>query len=506
MKVLFISAEVAPYSFIGGLAQVSFFLPRALKKLGVDIRIFTPKYGTFNEKLYPTQMVYKGLKVPTGEKPDSGYPQELICNIKTLKVQKKDEPVVYFLENMEYYEKRANVYNYSDDHIRFGLLSRAALEFVKKHEFIPDTIHANDWHSSYILNYLRHSYQDNPTLKKIATLLSIHNLYHGISFDHDHASEMDFDDGKGSLASFFSDRFLKQNPLKRGIVNADIINTVSRTYAHEILTEEYAPYLYNLFRELRGKLFGILNGLDYQEFNPSSDKIIKKNYSSSNIRPRQENKSDLQQEFGLNLSPRTPLLAFYGRLDGQKGLDLILETIDFVLTELDVQLVIVGSGDDYYRDFFSSLEKKYPGRVGTHLMFDSSLPKKIISGADILLMPSLFEPGGIVAMEAQRYGCVPVARSTGGLADSIENFDSLSHKGTGFTFRTYSAMGFMTAIVRALETYHSPNIWNKIIVQAMKKNFSWDNSAHQYLELYQKTCKFRSLALLSRPHFDFSKL
>ena len=494
MKVLFVSAEVAPYSSVGGLSQVSYFLSKALKKNRVDIRIFTPKYGIINSKQFPTKRLIEGLKVPTGENHGSNQPRELICNICTPLYSSKEDPRVYFLENMEYYENRTNVYNYADDHIRFGLLSRGALEFIKTREFVPDLIHCNDWHSGYLINYLRNSYSEDSLLKKIAALFSLHNLYQG-SFDFEHASEMDFDDGKSQLAPFFNDRFHKQNALKRGVIYADVINTVSETYSREILTEEYGGRLHNLFKELRGKLYGVLNGLDYNDFNPRNDKIIKQNYGLSNFKLRAENKIDLQKEFDLQISPETPILAVSGRLSEQKGLGLIMETIEFLLNEMDIQFIALGTGDNKYLDFFSELEKKFPKKVGTHLMKNFALPRKIFAGSDFILMPSQYEPGGIVALEAMRYGCIPVARETGGLADSIVNFNFGEKDGTGFTFKEFSKLSFLTAVVRALEVYKNKDVWNKIVQRAMKQDFSWDYTAKQYLELYQKAIKIRKEVL-----------
>lgn len=471
MNVLFVSAEVAPFSFVGGLAQVTYFLSKALLKKGLDVRIFTPKYGTINEEKYPMKMLVKGMRVPTGEPAESVHPSELVCNVKVFNEKKKGEPTVYFLENMEYYEQRANVYGYSDDHIRFALLSRGALEFFKSGYFEPNIVHVNDWHSSYLIDMMEEEDEADGKegkVNKIARLLSMHNLHQGI-FDYQHASEMDFDDGKSKLAPFFTERFFKQNPLRRGIMYADVINTVSETYAQQILTEEYGAGLQNLLKELRGKLFGILNGLDYNDFNPSTDKIIKKNFSSKNLKARVENKLDLQKQFGLEVSPDKPLLAFWGRLDLQKGINLISEVMPFVLSELDVQLIILGPADDYFRDFFSKLEKDHPGKVGTHLMFNAQLARKFMSGADILLMPSKYEPGGIVAMEAIRYGCVPVVRSTGGLADSIVDYDPVKNEGTGFMFKNFARESFLVALVRALETFKNKNEWNKIVRRGIKK-------------------------------------
>jgi starch synthase len=475
MKVLFVCAEAAPYSAVGGLAQVAHFLPRSLKKAGVDIRVFTPKYASINNDLLRVESEIDGLNVT-----------DIICNVKVLRHQKKDEPIVYFLENKEYYEQRANVYNYSDDHIRFGLLSKAALEFIKVSDFVPDVIHINDWHTGYLANYLRTEYKDDPKLSGISTVFSIHNLYQGV-FDFDHASEMDYDDGKGPLESFFNERFIKQNALKRGIIHSDLINTVSQIYSRELLTEEYAPKLYKLFKELRSKFYGVMNGLDYQSFDPKKDKVIKAHYSTYDLTARQENKVDLQHEFNLESSQHTPVLAIVGRLDEQKGLDLVMETIDFILKECKAQLVVCGPGDPRHRDFFANLEKEHPGIVGTHLMFDATLPRKIFAGADMILMPSKYEPGGIVAVEAMRYGCIPIVRATGGLADSVVDYDPTLSTGTGFAFKNFSAMSFLTAVVRALETYKNKAIWTKIMKRAMEQDFSWDKSAKKYLDLYKRS-------------------
>jgi starch synthase len=491
LKVLFVSAEVTPFSAVGGLAQVAYFLPKALKKQDIDIRVFTPKYGSINSAQLDTTEVIKDLRVPTGEDNHSSHPQELICNVKVLKTPNPENPIIYFLENMEYYEQRANVYNYSDDHIRFGLLSRAALEFVRQGDFVPDIIHVNDWHTGYLPNYLKNAYKDDEKLQKISTLFSVHNLYQGV-FDFDHASEMDFDDGKGYLGSFFSDRFFKQNALKRGVIHADLVNTVSQTYSRELLTETYAPKLHNLFRELRSKFFGALNGLDYDSFDPQKDSVIKRHYSLTNLEDRQANKVDLQKDLNLEVSQHAPLLAIVGRLDDQKGLDLVMETIDFILTEFKVQLVICGPGDNKYRDFFLELEKNHPGMVGTQLMFDNTLPRKIYAGADMILIPSRYEPGGIVALEALRYGCIPVVRATGGLADSVVDYDPTLSTGTGFSFKTYSAMSFLATVVRALETYKDKASWQKIIIRAMEQDFSWDKSAKKYLSLYHRAIESHS--------------
>jgi len=481
LKVLFVCAEVAPFSSVGGLSQVAHALSKSLKKLGVDIRIFTPKYASVDPLKYSTKTLISDFKVPSGDD------KFIDCAIESYQLPEKNGVPIYFLANKEYYEKRANVYNYSDDHIRFGLLSKAAIEFIKAGNFIPDIVHTNDWHTGYLIDFLRNSeeYKNDQTLKKVATILSIHNIYQGV-FDFANASEMDQDDGKSPLEPLFSDKLIKQNSLKRGVMYADLVNTVSETYVQELLDAEYGGGLENLFRELKGKLYGILNGLDTEELNPETDVIIKQKFSIGSINLRTKNKLDLQKRFNLENNSEIPLIAYSGRLDQQKGLDLLVKEFEYIVNDLGTQMIILGGGQRDYVQFFSEMEKKYPGKVGTHLMRDFTLPRKIFAGADMILIPSKYEPGGIIATEALRYGCIPVVRATGGLADSVVNYDPRLDSGYGFTFKQFSSRGLLTAVVRAIETYKNQNVWKKIIKRAMQQDFSWKKSAQKYIDLYKK--------------------
>lgn len=494
LKILMVAAEVAPFSSVGGLSQVMYFLPRALKKMGHDVRVFTPKYGKLDEKEFKLKIAVKGVKIPTGSRGQ----RKLVCNVKTYDGGARD-PKVYFLENMEYYEKRDSVYGYSDDHIRFALLSRGALEFLRKGPWIPDVVHVNDWHTGYLVNDLRTRYANESRLSRVAALLSIHNLHQGV-FDFGEASDLDFDDGKGKLAGLFLDRLYKQNSLKRGIIYADAVCTVSETHSREIMTKEFGAGLHNLIKEVRTKVFGILNGLDYTEYDPKTDKLIKKNYSLANLEDRLINKKDLQKEFNLEVNPKIPVLSMIGRLDNQKGLDLVLEVLPFVLKEYKVQFITMGGGDPYFRDFFLKLEKKYPKNVGTHLMSNFTLPRKIFAGTDLLLLPSRWEPGGIVAIEGMRYGSVPLVRKTGGLADSVSEFNINTGEGTGFTFEKYHSLAFMGAITRALMVYQQPKKWKKLVRNCMRQDFSWDKAAHHYEDVYSRAIEFRRQQLKKSPH------
>src|SRR3989344_541187 len=430
LKILFVAAEVAPFASVGGLSQVMYFLPKALKKLGHEVAVFMPKYGTIDENKFKIKPFINKLIIPTGE--TQGL-TKIICNVK-VRQGNKFEPTIYFLENTEYYEKRANVYSYSDDPTRFALLSRGAIEFLRQSQWQPDIIHANDWHTGYLANYLRTTYVDEKKLKAIALLFTIHNLALQGVVDFRYMSPLDFDDGKGELVPLLSEKLRKHNALKRGIIYADVVNTVSERYSREILTSEYGQGLDQLLKEVRAKVYGVLNGLDYDDFNPATDKLIKKNFTLKTLPQRVTNKIDLQKEFNLPIDPEIPILAMSCRLSEQKGLDLVVKTLPFLLKERPLQFILLGIGENKYREFFTKLETEFPEQVGTHLMANWQLPRKIFAGADILLMPSKFEPGGIVIIEGMRYGAVPIVRATGGLADIVTDFDIEKSTGNGFVF------------------------------------------------------------------------
>lgn len=483
LKVLFVAAEVHPYATVGGLGMIVFSLARALKKMGVDCRIFMPKYGSIDEKKYKTEMIFEGLKVPTDETAEER--KFLICNVKAHLPAEPDVPI-YFLENMEYYEKRSNVYGYSDDPTRFTLLSRGLLEFLRHSDWLPDVINCADWHTGALSNYLKTVYKDDPVLSKIKTVFSIHNLAHQGVFDHRFVSQMDFDDGKSQISSLFSEKLEKQNFMKRGIIYSDSVNTVSETYAQEIMTPEYGEKLDDLLKEVRTKVFGILNGLDYEQMNPATDKLIPFNFSISNLTGRIKNKTHLQKEFNLECLQDTPILGMVTRLDEQKGIDLLFPILEILLSEFNCQLVVIGGGEGKYRSFFEEISKKFPKKIGCHLMSDFTLSRHIFAGCDIFLVPSKFEPCGITQMEAMRYGAIPVVRKTGGLADTVEDFDPRKNRGTGFVFEKFNSYALFGTIVRALETYKYKKIWQGLTKRAMLANFSWEASAKKYIALYNK--------------------
>jgi starch synthase len=480
LKVLIVAPEVSPYANVGGFARVTAYLSRALIDLGHDVRLFMPKFGFIDEEKYPMEVVYRGLKVPTGT-PKTPH---LICNVK-LNVIPGGAPT-YFLENMEYYEKRANVYGYSDDPRRWALLSRGALEFLRTQDWSPNIVHCNDWETGFVPNYLRTTYEKDEKLLPISTVFTIHNLmYQGI-FDHRTVSELDFDDGRSQIASFFSERLNKQNFMRRGIIFSDVVNTVSKTYAKEALTPEYGEGLHKLLLEVRSKLYGILNGIDYTEFNPQKDPLLEQNYGVGSLDKRVENKLALQREFDLKEDEDSFTIGFIGRLSKQKGLDLILEILPHFFKEFkDAQFFQVGGGDGDLIDALKKLKSKFPDQVGIHPMPNFTLPRLLFSGCDVMLMPSRFEPSGQVQLEAMRYGCVPIVRGTGGLNDTVINFDPRKNSGTGFVFKDFDAWPFFAKLVQAYGLFQHKKIWKELVERAMKADFSWKASAREYVELYK---------------------
>lgn len=492
MNVLFVSAEVAPFVSVGGLSQVMYFLPKALRKLGHDVRIFTPKYGTMDEtstkKNWSLHTEFSQLVLPVEDAPDTG--KTLICNVKSYK-DKKNKIQTYFLENREYYELRANVYGYKDDHIRFALLSKGVLEWLyqtrEKAKWWPDIIHCNDWHTGYLIDLARRNPRYAQIFKNTKIVYTVHNFSLQGNYDFRYGAKEDFDNGKAQLAPLLSPKIQSQNPLKRGLLYADAVNTVSPTHAVEVMTPEYAGGLDEVLHSVRTKLTGFLNGLDTDKFDPKVDKNIKENFDvNSFIDERISNKKDLQKLFGLPIDTARPLMAFSGRLFEQKGIDLLLEVLPHLLKERsDVQLIVLGTGIERYRLELTVLQKKFPEQVGLHLRPDFRLPRKIFAGADMMLIPSLFEPGGIIALEAMRYGCVPIVRRTGGLNDIVTDFNPNSKSGNGFSFKTIDSWALYGAVIEALTIYSAPNLWKTLVKNCMLSDFSWNHAATEYDAWYK---------------------
>ena len=486
LKILLVGAEAAPYVKIGGLGEVMRSLPRALRDLGHDARVMFPKYAGIDTKNLNLQPEI--LSIPLFSSPADPHGL-LVSNVLKL-IEPDGRITAYLLENAEYYEKRANVYGYKDDTARWVLLSKGVLEFIKQSEWKPDIIVANDWMTGFIPNLLETEYKNDPILSKIATVFIIHNLKHQGMFDQRFISEIDYDSGQGPIPDFFDPNLWKLNGMRRGILYADIISTVSPTYAQEILSPEFGEKLEEILRSRRSRLFGVLNGIDYEESNPETDPKIAFHFNASGLKERLGNKTVLQKKVNLPEDTRKFVVGFVGRLDEQKGISLLMPVIDSLLENLGFQLVLVGTGEDNFRVFFQELQNRHPQQVSVNLMFDADIPKMIFAGADIVLIPSKFEPCGLVQMEAMRYGAIPLVRRVGGLADSVVNYSPEENKGTGFMFDKYDQNAFLITLVRAFETFRFKKEWDKLIKRAMVQDFSWRQSAKEYAKLFQKALTF----------------
>jgi starch synthase len=481
LKILFVATEASPFAKAGGLGDMIFSLALALKKLGQEARIMIPRYGTISPEKYKLKTEVKNLKVPTEQPGSNPY---LVCNVK--KYSSKKLPVFYFLENMEYYEKRTNVYGYSDDHIRWILLCRGVLEFLKNSTWKPNIIVASDWQTGLIPNYLKTAYRQEPILSKIGVVFAIHNLQFQGMCDFKFIQETERDSGKEPIPDFFNPRLTKLNWLLRGAIYSDFITTVSPTYAKEILKPEYGEGLDKIFSENREKIQGILNGVSYEENNPEKSKHIPVNYNLRTIEKRKENKLALQKKFGLPQDNAAFLIAMVSRLAEQKGFDLLEKIIEPLLKNLPLQFIFLGDGESRYKEMIKKVSEKFPEKVKYIFQFDLNLPHLIFGGADALLMPSRFEPCGITQIQAMRYGCVPIVRKTGGLADTVEDFQARKKEGTGFVFTDYEPMDLFLTLARAYTCFTFRNDWKQLIKRVMKKDFSWKKSAKEYLALFEQ--------------------
>lgn len=491
LKILFIAPEAAPFVKAGGLGEVMFALPRSLKQIGYDVRLMIPRYASIDTQKYPLKMEMEELEVPTDAE-NENEPQYLICNVKKFTPLENDAdeaPVTtYFLENQEYYELRSNIYGYADDAIRWALFSRGVLEFLRlSRDWLPDIIFASDWQSGFLVDYLKTVYRENSRLNKIAVIFAIHNLFYQGMFEHRFVSEMDFDAGRAAIPSFFNPRLLKLNMMRRGIMHGDLIVTVSPTYAKEITTSDYGELLDGILRERRSRLYGVLNGIDYKVFNPAENPNVFKHYDIDSLAERPANKLELQNRFGLRQDKNIFMLGIVSRLVEQKGFDILMPVIEPLLGELGFQLMVLGSGDSKYMGFFQDLEKRFRGQAACHLVFDRDLPHLVYAASDAILIPSRFEPSGLNQMEAMAYAAVPIVRRTGGLADSVEDYNPKTNTGTGFVFKEFNPMSLAIAVTRAFEIYKNPLEWQELQKRCLKKDFSWKKSAEEYSRLFHLT-------------------
>ena len=468
MKVLFCSSEAVPFAASGGLGDVAGSLPTALCEEGVEVRVVMPLYAQTKEK-YAEQLEYvTNFNVLLGWR--SQY-----CGLFKLV---KDGVVYYFLDN-EYYFKRNGLYGHYDDGERFAFFSKAILEMLVNIDFEPDIIHTNDWQTALVNLYINVFYRHMPKFYNIKTVFTIHNIAYQGQYG------LDINDAVLGIPREYLHQLEYENCanfMKAAIETADKVTTVSPTYAQEILDPWFSHGLDPLLRERQHKLWGILNGIDYAGYNPKEDKLIVQNFhADAFIKGKAACKAELREIFGLETNDK-PIAAVVSRLVEHKGFDLVKNVAEGLVHE-GYQLVVLGTGEAQYEDFFSYMAYKYPGQVGVKLAFIPALARKIYAGSDMFIMPSKSEPCGLSQMIALRYGTVPIVRETGGLKDSVH--DSQDGFGNGFTFANYNSHELYECCMRAYMGYQNKDGWKQLVKRAMKSDCSWKVSAKEYIRMYE---------------------
>jgi starch synthase len=479
LKILFAASEVVPFAKTGGLADVAGALPKALRELGHDVRIVMPKYQSINDEKFGIKPTKYAVNVDIALYNHRG-------EIYESTVPGTDIPV-YFIDNPEFFHReelyRTPQGEYWDNAERFMFFSRAAVEMIKEIDFKPDVINCNDWHTGLIPVYIKTIYSGDDFYKNIKTVYSIHNIaYQGV-----------FDKYKLLHAGFSWDIFTMDkiefydmvNFMKGGIVYADKVNTVSEKYREEIMTPEFGYNLDGVLKNRDGDVTGILNGIDYSAWDPKTDKLLYNNYSEENIEVKEEVKKKLLAENGLKYVEGVPLIGLVSRLDDQKGLDFIAAIIDDMM-RLNIQFVVLGTGEERYHHLFNHLKSKYPEKLGVNIKFDNKIAHNIYAGSDMFLMPSRFEPCGLGQLISLKYGTVPIVRETGGLADTVKQYNFKTKQGNGFVFPGYNPWDLMHAIRIATDAYKNRTVWKRLMNNGMKQDFAWESSAEHYISLYEK--------------------
>ena len=482
MNVAFVSSEVFPFAKTGGLADVAGALPKELAKLNCEVKVFMPKYNFVDEAKYGLKYCWE-----IGEMPLRVNGITRFVHLHQAKLPDSNVEINFI--DCPHYFFRGQVYtNDFDEDERFILFSKGVIEVLQRLKWTPDIIHCNDWQTGLLPLFVKDNYSWDRMFDKTAFLFTIHNIgYQGVfSKNSLFAGEI-----KGSL--FYPGGPVEKegnvNFMKAGILFSEIVNTVSPTYAKEILTPEYGAGLESVLKSREEDLYGILNGVDYDTWDPSDDKLIPFRYNSQYLSGKTKNKKFLLDHFNMKFKDRTPLIGIISRLVAQKGFDLVAGIIN-QLMELNAQWVILGSGEDKYEQMFNGLLKNYSNKVAVYIGYNNELSHLIEAASDLFLMPSRYEPCGLNQIYSLKYGTVPVVRKTGGLNDTVQDWHeylSMGEKtGTGFSFNDYSENSLFTTIKRAVETYEDKTVWKKIQLNGMNKDYSWNAAAKAYVDLYNK--------------------
>jgi starch synthase len=479
LRVLMVASEAVPFAKTGGLADVVGALPFALKNLGVDVRVLMPYYAAVRQGKLPTLAVARELEVSLGTRLDMAF---------DLMAPESEEYPFYFVQRDEFFD-RSQLYgtprgDYFDNLERFAFFSAAAAPVCRALDFKPHIIHCHDWQSALATVYLRQRWGGDEHLAGARAVFTIHNLAYQGLFAKERFPLLGLD---WSLFNMEGLEFYDQiNLLKGGIVFADAITTVSPRYSQEIQTPEFGYGLEGILTARAAALSGILNGVDYHDWSPEQDQLIPAKFSRDDLSGKAVNKAALMEAFNLDKKlDKAPILAIISRLADQKGFDLVAAALPQLMTR-DLMVVILGTGEEKYHRWLAAEAPKYPGKLGVKIAFDNRLAHLMEAGADMFLMPSRYEPCGLNQIYSMKYGTVPIVRATGGLADTVAPVGHPTIPGTGFLFTDYTPEAFMKAIYTALAAFEDQDLWRRIMLNAMAKDYSWNTSARAYLELYQR--------------------
>jgi len=474
LRILMVAAEMSPYVKTGGLADVLGALPHALCAMGHDVRVVIPRYGLIDGAQFGVRVLCERIPVPIDDGVDFVTVEEAMSGAVP----------VWLMAHNDYFN-RDGVSMYDDDDRRFVFFCRAALESIRQLDWQPDVIHCHDWQTAMIPHLLRTTLAGDSWFQGIATLLTIHNLAFQGVFGHRvlqiaGVPRHDFEVVEAPSASD------SVRLLAGGIYYADIINSVSPSYAHDMLDPEYGEGLDAILRSRRDRVYGVLNGIDSAAYDPQQDAAICAPYAVTALAGKQACKRDLQHSLGLTVSDTTPVLVMVSRLTALKGFDVLDACLESLLGDLGVQVVVMGTGQQRFHDRLNELRARFPHQLAFRLTFDEVLARRMVAGADLYLMPSRNEPCGTAQMIAMRYGAVPIVHATGGLKDTVRPYNDLTNEGNGFAFRPLTPTEFLQTLHKALAMYAQPHLWRQLMIRGMTTDFSWQVAAKQYADLYRR--------------------
>jgi len=488
LKIISVCSEVDPFAKTGGMADVAKSLPKALKKQGHLLRLFMPFYAQLNPSEHKLKLVADKINLALDESKS--------VNFSIWQGWLEDGLPIYFIYEPEFlsktYDDRVKnntIYFGVPDNLRFLIFDLAVIESIKILDIKPDIIQCHDWQTGLIPYFIKKRFASEKRFDGTATIFTIHNLTYQLGTNWWEIPSEKRDDERQDLPLFQDTvSWQKINFAKRGIANADFINTVSEKYAEEIMTKKFGNGLHGILKQKKHRVFGIVNGIDYADWNPSTDPGLVAKYDFDSLVNKTKNKLHLQELFGLPKDPKVPLVGWTSRLTEQKGIELIIEIIEPLL-RMDIQMVILGEGAKKYTDFFQKISRQHPKKIAAILDFDNQKETMVLAGADIFLLPSRFEPCGLAQLKSLRYGAIPVVHAVGGLVDTISDYNPKTGRGNGFVFKKYDSRDLLIAITRAIVNHRHRESWLKLVRQAMQQSFSWEIPAQKYTMLFRRALR-----------------